>query len=630
MRIPELGARVVELPAVAVSNARAEWLADARVAGVEEDGLVQVDWKPADPLWGYQWEQRQIRFPKAWNITRGTSETVVAVVDTGVQAKHPDLVGQLVAGRDVLNGDRNPADDNGHGTAVAGVIAASAGNGIGVSGGCMNCRVMPVKALDANGTGYWSVAARGIIWAANHGADVINLSFGGPTGGSTLYDAIAYAKSMGAVVIASAGNNGSTDRFYPAAFDHVLSVAASSDFDLRYSWSNYSNDWVRLAAPGCTYTTILWSAYHGFCGTSAAAPVLSSVAALVRARRPAWSNTRVESLLLDSTVPTPYSFTMHGRIDAYAAVYRAHYGKDPAERWLHPSTPLLAAGTRLVFAAGTHIGYRFDSYGGVVSSRRISLNGASGAETSKRQAIPYRSGAWFYVTNGGLADYWVRESASVYLEPAATPTPTPTPTATPTPTPTPTASATATPAPTTTELVPTEPTLDPALRVLFNAGSYTGYRFDSDGSVIGSKGLGLAWASGANTAKVGRPTGQTGTWFYMDNGALAGYWVRSGRDVYLETDPLPKASATTALSPTAPTFSPAQRVRFAVARHVGYRYATDGTVLGRKVVVRETPSTGYATKRMHVPGQTGWWLYIEKGTLSGHWVKESSVRYLRH
>jgi subtilisin family serine protease len=620
-RIPELGVRVVELPSAAVSRARATWAADSLVTGVEEDGLVQVDWMPSDPLWGYQWEQRQVRMPRAWNITRGSGTTVVAVVDTGVQASHPDLVGQLVPGRDVLNNDRKPSDDNGHGTAVAGVIAATAANGIGVAGGCMKCRVMPIKALDADGTGYWSVAAQGIIWAANHGADVINLSFGGPTGGSTLHDAIAYARSKGALVIASAGNNNSASAFYPGAYDNVLGVAASNEMDLRYSWSNYSTSWVDLAAPGCTYTTIKTSAYHSFCGTSAAAPLLSSVAALVRARRPGWTDTRVEALLRDSAVATPYQFTRRGRIDAYAAVYRAKYGYAPAETYLKPSAPFLPVGTRLVFASGDHVGYRFDKNGGVVRSRRISLSSTSGADTTKRQTIPYRSGRWFWVSNGGLAGYWVLESARVYLKPAATPTPTPS--ATPTATPTPTAE------PGVAERLPSSPRLDPTLKVTFRAGTHTGYRFDTHGGVLDTRNLGLDWNSGANAAKVGRIAEVGGTWFYIVNGGLAAYWVRSSTEVYLQTDPLPRASSSTVLSPPAPEFGPPQRVRLVAGRHVGYRFATDGTVLGRTVLDRATATATNATKRMHVPGRTGWWLYVVDGRLAGHWVKESSRRYLR-
>lgn len=594
--IEELGARVVELPVRAAQRARAAWAADPRVAGVEEDGIVQVDWTPSDPLWGYQWEQRQIRMPRSWNLTRGSARTVIAVVDTGVQPNHPDLEGQLVQGRDVLNRDRRPADDNGHGTAVAGVIAASASNGMGVTGGCPDCRVMPIKALAADGTGYWSVAARGIIWAADHGADIINLSFGGPTGGSTLYDAIAYAKSKGAVVIASAGNNNSTSLFYPGAYDNVISVAASTSLDLRYSWSNWSTSWVTLAAPGCTHSTALWSAYHSFCGTSAAAPVLSSVAALVRARRPGWSTSRLESVLIESTIPTPYPFTRHGRIDAFGAVYRADRGTAPPEGGMQPAAPLLAAGTRLVLARGDHVGYRFDNYGGIVSSQRITLGASAGAETSKQQAIPYRGGSWFYVTTGSLAGHWLASSSRVYLDP---------------------------------ELRPSWPALDPTQRIRLAAGSHTGYRLDNAGGVMSTTEISLAADTRARTSKVAMLPGRTGTWFYVVNGELAGHWLRASADVRLKTASLPATSGTAVLQPTTPFLAPAQPVRLLAGRHIGYRLATDGSVLRRRVLDLASDSSTLSTKWMQVPGRGGWWLYIVEGRLSGLWVRATAERHLR-
>ena len=196
-RIDQLNVRVVEVPAVAVANARSRW---ARLAEVverrEQTAWSAADWIPPDPLWAKQWEQRQVRAQRAWDLERGDRRTIVAVVDTGVQLKHPDLAVRLVPGRDFVNHDARPADDNGHGTAVAGVIAATA-NSIGVTGMCNRCRIMPVKALAANGTGLWTVAAKGIVWAADHGADVINMSFGGPTGGDVLQNAIRYAREQG-------------------------------------------------------------------------------------------------------------------------------------------------------------------------------------------------------------------------------------------------------------------------------------------------------------------------------------------------------------------------------------------------------------------------------------------------
>jgi thermitase len=350
--------------------------------------------------------------------------TVVAVVDTGVQLNHPDLTGRLVSGHDFVNNDSRPSDDNGHGTAVAGVVAATA-NSIGVTGICNRCQVMPVKALAANGTGYWTVAAKAIIWAADHRADVINLSFGGPTGGSTLQNAIAYARWKGAVVVASAGNYGTTDLFYPAAFPGVVSVAAATSGDLRYSWSNHSTGWVKLAAPGCTWATHVSSGYGSFCGTSAAGPVVSGIAGLVESARPSLSRGQIESILYDSAIRMPFAFTRYGRIDAYRAVHRARYGTFPSQAHLKPTSPLLSPAEELTFLPGLHAAYRFDAAGAIVRGAGISLAANGVAHTSKRATIPGRSGHWFYLVDGSMPGYWIPESERVFLAPDPTPTPVP-------------------------------------------------------------------------------------------------------------------------------------------------------------------------------------------------------------
>ncbi|HEY8179162.1 MAG TPA: S8 family serine peptidase [Candidatus Limnocylindria bacterium] len=429
-RIDQLNVRVVEVPVAAVASARGRWARLAEVVSVETDGLVSVDWIPPDPKWGKQWEQRQVRAQRAWDLERGLRTTIVAVVDTGVQLNHPDLEVRLVPGRDVVNNDGRPADDNGHGTSVAGIIAATA-NSIGVTGMCNRCRIMPIKALAANGTGLWTVAAKGIIWAADHGADVINLSFGGPVGGGTLQNAIRYARNKGAVVVGAAGNYGTTAAFYPGAFAEVISVAASTPYDLRYDWSNSSASWVELAAPGCTWSSKLHSLYGGFCGTSAATPMVSGIAALVRSARPSLSRSQVEAILMAATVQVPFQFTRFGRIDAYKAVYRAVHGHLPVSRTLKPSAPLLDPAAEVTLLAGDHAGYRFGASGAILSGAGLHTKHMTFAHTSKESAIPGRGGLWFQLVDGALAGYWVAESSAVFFTPTATPTPSPTPAPTP-------------------------------------------------------------------------------------------------------------------------------------------------------------------------------------------------------
>jgi subtilisin family serine protease len=434
VRIDQINVRVVDMPAVAADHARARWAASGEVRAVEADGPVTIDWMPPDPYWAEQREFRQIRTPRAWDLERGRYSTVVAVIDTGVQFGHPDLTDRLIGGHDFVNDDNYPADDHGHGTAVSGIVAATS-NGLGMAGMCSRCKVMPVKALDENGNGLWSVAAVAIVWAADHGADVINLSFGGPTGGTALQDAISYARSKGAVVVGAAGNFSSTTKFYPAALTGVISVAAADNLDLRYDFSNHSTQWVDLAAPGCTLATHVGSSYSGFCGTSAATPFVSGLAALIESTSTGMTRWEVERILLGSTVNMPWPFTRLGRIDAFEAVYRALHDAAPSASTLQPSPPLLSPRAEVTFKSGKHEGYRFDANGAILNGTGIMLDAASTGLTSRRMTIPGRDGRWFYMVDGTLDGWWVAESSRVFFTPEPTPTPTPTPTATPSPTP---------------------------------------------------------------------------------------------------------------------------------------------------------------------------------------------------
>ncbi len=254
---------------------------------------------PNDPLWSKEWFARKVRAPLAWDTTVGAGAPVIAVLDTGVQASHPDLTGRVLQGRDFVNNDNNAADDMGHGTMVAGVAAGAGMNSRGVAGICWRCKILPVKVANSNGNVRWSNVAAGITWAANHGADVINMSFGGLNGSSSVANAVAYARNHGVVVVAAAGNEGTSQRFYPAAYPGVLSVAATTSTDGLYSFST-RGAWVKLAAPGCTWTSQRGSKWGSFCGTSAAAPIVAGTAGLVFAAFPGASRSQVENKILNT------------------------------------------------------------------------------------------------------------------------------------------------------------------------------------------------------------------------------------------------------------------------------------------------------------------------------------------
>jgi hypothetical protein len=317
--LPAIDASVIEVQDGQTSEAIASLEAAPSVEYVEPEVLLEAtDVSPNDSLWSQQWGPKLVRAPAAWEATRGSASVVVAVLDTGVDAGHADLRGAVVPGFDLVNNDTNPNDDNGHGTAAAGIIAARTNNLQGEAGVCWNCAIMPVKVLGANGSGTTSAIASGILWAVDHGADVINLSLGGTGTTTALADAVAHAESEGVVVVAAAGNNGNTTRFYPAAYPQVISVAGTDSSDSRYDWSNYGS-WVQVAAPGCNVAPDAGGGYVNFCGTSSATPVVSGIAGLAYSLEPTLSKSAFEYALRNAAVPVG-SAVQYGRVNAVATL----------------------------------------------------------------------------------------------------------------------------------------------------------------------------------------------------------------------------------------------------------------------------------------------------------------------
>jgi thermitase len=183
--IPALGAVVVEIPSGRRAAVTAALHGLPGAVRVEPDAVASIARTPDDPLFSQQWGLRQIQAPAAWDRTVGSSATVIAILDTGVDARHPDLAGAVLAGRDFVNGDLDASDDHGHGTMAAGIAAARTDNGRGVAGTCWTCRILPVKVLDADGSGYHSQIANGVVWAADQGAHVISMSLTGSPSSST-------------------------------------------------------------------------------------------------------------------------------------------------------------------------------------------------------------------------------------------------------------------------------------------------------------------------------------------------------------------------------------------------------------------------------------------------------------
>ena len=296
---------------------------------------------PNDELLDEQWAWATVDAFDAWDVTRGSADAIVAVIDSGVQTDHPDLDDHMLAGYDFVDDDNDPGDLNGHGTHVAGTIAAETDNGTGVAGMCPNCSILPLRALNRFGSGSLADIASAIIYATDNGADVINLSLGGASS-QTMEQAIDYAWNNGVFVTCAAGNSGRERPEYPAALNNCVAVAATSENDARAGFSNYGS-YVELAAPGdrivSTYTD---GRYTRFSGTSMAAPHVAGLAGLLASQ--GLSNDQIRSRLCDTAdaISGTGSAWTCGRINAFAAV--GNSAPSPAPSPTPSPTPSPATG----------------------------------------------------------------------------------------------------------------------------------------------------------------------------------------------------------------------------------------------------------------------------------------------
>ncbi len=302
---------------------------------------------PNDPLYSpYQWHLTRIQSEPAWDLTTGAG-AVVAVLDSGLAPGGPDGIGCVVAGYDMVNGDSDPFDGDGHGTHVSGTVAQRTNNGIGVAGMAWGACVMPVKVLDDSGSGSFADIAEGIYWAVDHGADVINMSLGinaryNVRSDPVMDPALDYAYSQGVTVVCAAGNDGWRKNVsYPAIYPTTIAVGATDYADQKTSYSNYGYG-LDLMAPGGNSAADLngdgygdgvlqetlipgegWG-YWFFDGTSMASPHVAAVAALLIADGVASTPDEVYQALITTTIdlgdPGYDSKTGFGLVQAYAAL----------------------------------------------------------------------------------------------------------------------------------------------------------------------------------------------------------------------------------------------------------------------------------------------------------------------
>ena len=276
---------------------------------------------PNDPHYSSAWHLPTINAPSAWGLNLGDNITV-AILDTGVDPFHPDLGANLVAGRNTASGSSTTTDVHGHGTKVAGVVAALSDNALGVASIAWHASIMPIRVTDrSDGYASFSAIADGIVWAADRGATVANASYE-VNGSSTVANAAQYMRNRGGLFFASAGNAGTDPGYSPN--QSIVAVSATTSSDTKASWSNYGA-YVDLSGPGTgIWTTTNGGGFGTASGTSFSSPIAAAVAALVMSANPSLSASEVELVLKNSAVDLGISGSDvefgAGRVDAGAAV----------------------------------------------------------------------------------------------------------------------------------------------------------------------------------------------------------------------------------------------------------------------------------------------------------------------
>lgn len=363
-QIGDLPVRIVEVPPGQEVATVKRLVNNPHVAFAEVDRAVELSAiVPNDPKYSSAWHLAKLGMSTAWELSNGTGVTV-AVIDSGVDKAHTDLGANVLSGWNVVSQNTDSADVNGHGTAVAGTIAALTNNGNGVASIAFGAKILPVRVTNASdGYTYWSDIASGISWAAANGARIANISYD-ITGSSAITTAAQAMRQQGGIVVVSAGNNNVNPGY--AVNPYLITVAATNSSDTRTTWSNFG-DYVDFAAPGQDiWTTSKGGTTGMWWGTSFSAPVVAGVVAQILGTNPLLSPSQVESILQQTSVdlgtagPDPYYG--FGRVNPTAAITMAQQSS-PADS--QPPTAVIttpAAGTTVAGLTGVTV-QATDNYG---------------------------------------------------------------------------------------------------------------------------------------------------------------------------------------------------------------------------------------------------------------------------
>lgn len=306
-----------------------------RVTKEDSDTSPKPSIAPNDPLFSKQYAHAITNTLGGWGVTKGNPRILIGIVDSGVDITHPDLKAKIVDTYNGADNNKDVKDVVGHGTHVAGIAAALTNNGIGVAGVAPDCGILAVKVSSGESSNPSTAGiANGVVWAADHGASVINLSLGSRVESKAITDAVKYAMSKNILVIAAAGNDGQRVMSYPAAVQGVVAVASTDAADARSRFSNFG-PWISVAAPGSNilstfpYNTNLigQKEYGSISGTSMAAPFVTGLAALIRSKYPTMPQVMVkqvlESSVDDKGAPGFDEEFGHGRVNVAKSLTRA-------------------------------------------------------------------------------------------------------------------------------------------------------------------------------------------------------------------------------------------------------------------------------------------------------------------
>ncbi len=329
--LAQIGTTKVKLPAgMSVTDGVNYYKRLSYVEYAEPNHIRQPHYIPNDPRLNQQYGIDRMKVKEGWDLTKGSADVIIAIIDSGIDLNHEDLKDKLVPGYDFSSNDPDPSWEPGfggdHGVHVSGCAAAHTDNGIGVSGPGFNARIMPLKIFPNS---FAENSAAAMIFAADNGAKVINMSYGGPGESATERNAVNYAWSKGLVLLGSAGNDGTTNKNYPAAFENVIAVGATNAQDLRAGWSTYGPDWVNVGAPGENIMSTVPGGYANATGTSMSSPMASGVVALLWAfAAPGTTNAEIRAALEDTTDPISNGGFIKGRVNALRALQALDQG-DP-------------------------------------------------------------------------------------------------------------------------------------------------------------------------------------------------------------------------------------------------------------------------------------------------------------